>query len=321
MLDPLEMFGLRTRRVLPGIALCGSPQRCAARSVREDRQGRQWILEQLRGDQVDRRRAVAGILERLRGMGLERLPEIRRSVDQEHVARCAGMHWQLTRYVPSDPLPRPGYLDHAERGVELAAFLTDFSPACRNLPLKAADPLGPALDPLAYARDLEETVRRARPRVHSRFSTVLRGLKPHGDALSALPVSWQHGDFHPLNVLWRGRKAVAVIDWEFLGLRPECWDVGNMLGCLGFEHPSGLVGPLAAGLVQGVARAGILSAASWAVLPEFMVLQRSAWLAEWLRQGDGDLVDMELDYMEWLLREADHLRSVWNSAVPEGEAA
>lgn len=32
---------------------------------------------------------------------------------------------------------------------------------------------------------------------------------------------WVHGDFHPLNVLYRGTEAAAIIDWDRLGVQPR----------------------------------------------------------------------------------------------------
>jgi Ser/Thr protein kinase RdoA (MazF antagonist) len=41
-------------------------------------------------------------------------------------------------------------------------------------------------------------------------------------APGAEPASgWVHGDFHPLNVLYRGAEPAAIIDWDRLGLQPR----------------------------------------------------------------------------------------------------
>ncbi len=37
---------------------------------------------------------------------------------------------------------------------------------------------------------------------------------------SAPPAGWVHGDFHPLNLLYRGERPVAVLDWDRLGVKP-----------------------------------------------------------------------------------------------------
>ncbi|MGW1835618.1 phosphotransferase [Streptomyces sp. NPDC002067] len=37
----------------------------------------------------------------------------------------------------------------------------------------------------------------------------------------AAAVGWVHGDFHPLNVLYRGATPAAIIDWDRLGVQPR----------------------------------------------------------------------------------------------------
>lgn len=32
---------------------------------------------------------------------------------------------------------------------------------------------------------------------------------------------WVHGDFHPLNLLYRGAEPAAIIDWDRLGVKPR----------------------------------------------------------------------------------------------------
>ncbi|MGW5121346.1 phosphotransferase [Streptomyces noursei] len=35
------------------------------------------------------------------------------------------------------------------------------------------------------------------------------------------PAGWVHGDFHPLNVLYRGTEPGAIVDWDRLGVHPR----------------------------------------------------------------------------------------------------
>ena len=34
-------------------------------------------------------------------------------------------------------------------------------------------------------------------------------------------MGWVHGDFHGLNLLYRGGRVVAVLDWDRLGVQPR----------------------------------------------------------------------------------------------------
>lgn len=55
-----------------------------------------------------------------------------------------------------------------------------------------------------------------------------------------LPLSFCHGDLHPLNVIWYQDRIKAVIDWEFTGMNPDIYDAANLVGCAGIENPNGL---------------------------------------------------------------------------------
>lgn len=38
------------------------------------------------------------------------------------------------------------------------------------------------------------------------------------------PPVFTHGDLNPSNILIRGDKIVAIIDWEFAACYPKCWE-------------------------------------------------------------------------------------------------
>ncbi|MGE4292115.1 MAG: phosphotransferase [Desulfovibrio sp.] len=318
MLDPLEPFGLRTARRRPDLRIPGSPERCVARSVLEDTSGRVWLLEQLAARQVPRREAIAATLGALQTDFPDAckavLPVFRKSCEKGFCATLAGLRWQVSPFVFSDELPRPGYLNQEERGASLAMFMSALQGAARGLPEALVAALGPRLDLSGYARELLDTLEQREPGVHAILARLWPRLDTDLQAGADLPLALQHGDLHPLNVLWRGQAAVAIIDWEFLGVKPEWYDLANLLGCLGFEHPDGLTGALALRLTRALARGGYLCPESWALLPRCTALLRLAWLSEWLRKGERDLVDMELEYMGLLLRREEELRRVWHMA-------
>ncbi|MFC1410256.1 phosphotransferase enzyme family protein [Streptacidiphilus sp. N1-12] len=53
---------------------------------------------------------------------------------------------------------------------------------------------------------------------------------------AAPPTGWVHGDFHPLNLLYRGTEPVAVLDWDRLGLKPRTEEAVRA-ATLFFHHP------------------------------------------------------------------------------------
>ena len=79
-----------------------------------------------------------------------------------------------------------------------------------------------------------------------------------------------------------------------------------------------LTGPLVDALLDRVRAAGLYQRLSWAGLPELVLAVRYAWLSEWLRRDDADMVSLELDYMRLLRDRRAELQSAWN--VPWGWA-
>lgn len=117
-----------------------------------------------------------------------------------------------------------------------------------------------------------------------------------------LPMGFCHGDFHPLNIIWGKSDIRAVIDWEFCGIKPEIYDLANLLGCLGMEDPRSLTGPFAGRLLHWLKQARCFKDASWRALPDLILAIRFAWLSEWLRKKDRPMIRLEADYLALLLK-------------------
>ncbi|WP_405584315.1 phosphotransferase [Streptomyces sp. NBC_01190] len=67
------------------------------------------------------------------------------------------------------------------------------------------------------------------------------------------PVSgWVHGDFHPLNLLYRGEEPAAIVDWDRLGVQPRAEEAVRAAAIF-FVHP--VSGWLDLRKVHGYARA------------------------------------------------------------------
>ncbi|HQP41837.1 MAG TPA: aminoglycoside phosphotransferase family protein, partial [Smithella sp.] len=126
-----------------------------------------------------------------------------------------------------------------------------------------------------------------------------------------LPVAFCHGDYHPLNIIWSTDGIRCVIDWEFCGLKSELYDVANLIGCIGMENPRSLAGGLVGHFIDRMKRSGIMSQISWRYLTEFIIALRFAWLAEWLRRKDRNMIRLERDYMKLLMDNKTVLQKAW----------
>ncbi|MGW2015695.1 phosphotransferase [Streptomyces sp. NPDC001927] len=67
----------------------------------------------------------------------------------------------------------------------------------------------------------------------------------------AASAGWVHGDFHPLNLLYRGAEPAAIVDWDRLGVQPRAEEAVRAAAIF-FVRPAG---ELALGKVRAYARA------------------------------------------------------------------
>jgi homoserine kinase type II len=307
--DLLSNWGLIFSHLRPDLAIPGSPERCLVRHVVEDTSGSLWMLEQLGPGQSARREALGKLLDELAGRGLHGLAPYRRAHVNSgtgasfrasagaFILKDWGRCWQLSPFVLGDPLIQPDYLDDSSRGDSLGAWMADFRKASTGLPVP--DGLF-SLDLPAYVTDLLARIARARPDVHTRASRVLPALSEFFEAYAELPRSLCHGDVHPLNVVWGGSGLLAVIDWEFAGLRPEIYDLANCLGCTSIEGDGGFDSPFAQSLLSCAQAEGLLPDEQARWLSSMILATRFGWLSEWLRRKDEEMIELELAYMEHL---------------------
>ncbi|BBD07405.1 aminoglycoside phosphotransferase family protein [Desulfovibrio ferrophilus] len=304
-----EEFGLSRILVRHDIAIPGSPERCVARVVVADDSAGLWVLERLFPKQADRRESVARAMAKLQAGGLGTVPAYRPSRQGSHVLRKGGWDWQIGPYVPGDRLPQPEYIQHDERGRSLASFITGL----QRLGPEASAGLDAVFSLPEYMDDLLVTISKNRPELLTVVQPVREALSELDEAWDELPRSLAHGDFHPLNVIWKGQLVRSVIDWEFCGLRPELYDAANMLGCTGSEDPKFLASGLARAFLVELRQSGVLTTANgrW-LFPLFLGL-RFAWLSEWLRRSDDQMIEMEMAYMRLLLNNRSDLERIWLS--------
>jgi homoserine kinase type II len=220
-----------------------------------------------------------------------------------------GCFWQASRFVPGTTLHRPGYVFDKWRGEAMAAFLIHLHKRSRNLPKPL---LTPPFSILAYIDTLKHQIRDRETKLFESLTPVLGYIENHlAPVHDTLPTAFCHGDFHPLNLIWAESHIKAVIDWEFSGTKPEGYDAATLIGCIGMETPEALTGPLVTAFVERLKAAAILSEKGWLALPALTIAIRFGWLAEWLRNRDTEMIELELVYMNLLMHHADDLKTIW----------
>jgi len=307
--DILHCWGLKFKSEYPEVPLAGSPERSVFRTVVEDAGERRFVLEKIDPWMVDRKREIAAAVEYLAGQGLAGVHPYLRNRDGDFITKAAGGFWQVSPFIDGVELQRPEYTLDAWRGRGLARFLIDMKGKSEGIPFGSP---GRPFSIAEFTRDLMIRMTRHNPEqaaaAQKAYDHVAKHLFPAHDRL---PVAFCHGDPHPVNVIWGDSEIRGVIDWEFSGYKPEIYDAALVVGCIGMEDPASLEGPLVMAFIQDLRAAGCFDASGFAVLPEFVIALRFAWLSEWLRKKDDEMVEMETDYLLLLLDGQDKLRLAW----------
>lgn len=206
-------------------------------------------------------------------------------------------------------LDRERYMYDKWRGEVLAAFLIELHRKAHSVPF--ADSCG-LFSLKNYVHKLIHEINLYNKDIQGEVKSVAGFLeKNFMAAYDKMPVTFCHGDYHPLNIIWSADDIKGVIDWEFCGFKSELYDSANLIGCIGVEDPRSLLGELVQSFIADMKKAGIISKTSWKYLLEFIVALRFAWLAEWLRRQDTEMIRLELDYMRLLIDNKNILQNAW----------
>ena len=266
-------------------------------------------MEQIAPSRQERRQSISRILDHLHTDGIQQVVPYLKMPTGQSLAFCDGAWWQVSPFIAGTPLDRPRYLHDAAKGEALAHFLGDLSRHAKRLPHDRGMPFFSLKE---YILKLEQDIGIHAHDVAPRFAPLFDFLRrSFMEAYDTLPVAFCHGDYHPLNIIWRGDAIAAVIDWEFCGFKADIYDAANLVGCIGMEHPSGLTDNLAAAFIGAMRESSAISAQSWNLFAEFVIALRFAWLAEWLRGKDREMIDLEEDYMNLLVENMDRLKEAW----------
>lgn len=295
---------------LPNHDLYGSPERSLKRYWIESHLGERYILDQIDPTIVARKMTIAENLERLHQINpaLPIHPYLKNTQNQ-FISEEKAERWMLSRYLPHLPLDRRNYWKEAWRGKVMAEFLLSLHESSEQLPLSAMRSWDLPLD--QYIPELIQTIRLYQADIYARIESIVQAIQPFLVSLPERPITFNHGDFHPLNILWGDKSIVGVIDWEFCGLKTRLYDIANMVGCLGMEKPEALLEKMTTGFIQTLYRNGYGSHEEWVRLIELMVAIRFGWLSEWFRKKDSEMVELEVTYMQFLLQYKAELLARW----------
>lgn len=305
-----QQWGIDFHSTCDTVNVQGSPERTLSRMVIRDNRGQRFLIEKFSVDKFALRDRVARSIEYLHQKGLTRALPYKRSSHGQFLPKFNTGCFQVSDFLDSTQICRPEYLESADMGQNFARFLIDLSRASANI---QDNFVFSVFSIKTYIYQLFNKMKQHNPVEHQRFMPVLQFLeRSFMQAHDRLALAFCHGDLHPMNVIWDNDTIVAVIDWEFAGIKPDIYDLANLVGCAGIENPNGLGMPMVMNLVEQVRSAQIFSDAGWAVFPEYLLALRFAWLSEWLRNKDDQMLDMEYAYMKILMDHMDEIRDGWN---------
>lgn len=287
------------------ISIPGSPERTVSRGVIQDSQGRLFLVEKLDNRNVSTRERITRAVAYLSLHGLTQALTYVKSVHGEFLPVFNGSCFQLSRFIEGTPLQRPDYLSSKAMGKNTAQFLTKMAQAATDMETHLSFP---RFSIKHYIHDLFRTMKIHDRPVHDRFLPVLDFLESELMAAhDSLPLCFCHGDLHPLNIIWDNDEIRAVIDWEFAGMKPDLYDAANFVGCAGIENPTGLGMDMVMSFLSELRQTDVISEMGWRFFPEYVLALRFAWLSEWLRKKDYEMIDLEHTFMRILI---DHMPGI-----------
>lgn len=308
--DVCRNWGLSLLRICPEVDIAGSPERCEYRVVIEDTRHQLYILESISSKVVGHKLRIIKTLNYLHSRQMSGIYPYVPISKEEYIANHQDeSYWQLVPYVEGITLKRPEYIFDRWRGNVLADFLINLRKESEALPYFDKQDVFSIKD---YVYEMRTKLEHHEPELSEKIQPIIGFLEEKFmDVHDKLPSCFCHGDYHPLNVIWAEKGINAVIDWEFLGFKPELYDAANLVGCIGIENPQGLLGDLVYDLIQRLKEVDIFQDISWDFFLEFMVALRFGWLSEWLRKSDTEMIELEVVYMNLLVNNRETLEKAW----------
>ena len=305
-----DQWALEFRCIRKDIGIQGSPERTVSRVVLQDREGRLFLLEKFPKKKFPVRDRVAKAVDFLSCHGLTEALPYRKSDQGEFLPFFREGCFQLSPFLDGTVLKRPDYLDSPGMGKSFALFLARMQRASQGIETVLSFP---RFSLKTYIYKLFSEMKIHDGQVYEKFLPFLRFLESgFMQVHDHLPLSFCHGDLHPLNVIWRQDEIRAVIDWEFTDIKPDLYDAANLVGCAGIENPNGLGMSMVMTFLEEIQKTPVISETGRRFFPEYVLALRFAWLSEWLRKKDQIMLEMEETYMGILVDHMGEIRKLWH---------
>jgi len=293
------------------INIHGSPERTTYRIVIQDKKKSLYVLEMFLKERYRHKKLISDSLDLLNKNGIFFIQPFLRSITDDSIIEFNDRYWQIIPYIDGIDLDRPRYIFDSWRGIKSAEFLIDLWKKTKGLSFLKEMGI---FSLKSFVLEMIEIMKRFNKRQYKQLGSVISFLKEDFfKEYDSISQCFSHGDFHQLNIIWSNDSILSVIDWEFLGFKPEIYDIANLLGCIGIEEPTGLIQEYAVSFINKVKTSNMISDISFHYLLDCIISLRFGWLSEWFRKKDNDMINLEIDYMNLLLKNRDVIKSKWNS--------
>ncbi len=294
--DVFACWGKNLAQILPGVFIQGSPERTMFRTVIKDVEGDKYIIEQVAKSNIAKKEIIEEHLAVFNKMGLAVIPYIA-GKNGKRIQEMRNNFWQLVPFIEGIALDRSCFWKEGWRGKAVANFLTDLYRKTESMTFKEN-----VFSIKDYINKITSKIESNRPDICAQLTPVTDLL--HRDFFPVhdkIPIGFCHGDPHPFNILWGQNRIVAVIDWEFSGLKPLLYDAALVIGCVGSEDPKALESNFICKFLDTLKKNKLFPQKVFSLIPLFTLATRFAWLSEWLRRDDEEMVEFEISYMHILL--------------------
>lgn len=299
-------YGLEFIKLRDDIELSGSPERSKTRFALEDIKGNIFVAEEVFNGLEQRKVNISKILEELKNNGLKKALTYLENQNSSYLTKVGKSSWQVIPYIKGIDLDRNSYFFEAWRGEHLGEFLCGLK--------KSSESLNSVVKPFSiieYIHELNSKIEIHEKELGLKVKPIIDFLEKNlFQVHKELKTGFCHGDFHPVNVIWGENEIRTVIDWEFCGIKPEIYDLANLVGCLGMENPEVLAGELVESLFLKIRN--LYENKSFKYILDYIIALRFAWLSEWLRKEDDEMKVLEITYMNLLIDNYEEIKNIWN---------
>lgn len=295
----------------------GSPERVKRRGIFFDKNNEKYLVETFDKSKFDVKNKIAIVLDHFSKKS-DFINPIIKTKSNEYFFEINNELFQISKFLVSEKLPRPDYITYEYLGdtifeffVELNRFDFLFFEAKnkRRIIEKFTIDITSIID-----------IFEKKYSIYAKRIILIKNFLEQNlfNFLENFNITFNHGDVHPLNIIWKFDKYSQnytinkIIDWEFCGYNFENYDLANFIGCCVIENPEYITKGLVKKIILNLKKTRLISKFSFEKLPEMIITNRIFWLNEWIRKKDFEMIDLEIVFIEILIKNISNIKLSWN---------